>query len=244
MLKNIIIIVFILNILYHYYNKRTTDLFSEEDKEDMEILLGQIPIKKQIDQINDYRFELRDNYNAVYIDKTRGIAKIFVRGTITVHDIITDIKSYFSIDVILKSDIYKHTKKIMDKYKNYKIYLIGHSLGCTIVNRLSNMRTRYNIIKCKLFNPFFGFENVNFYNKNISSVSINFDVVPYLTYLRKLSNTLNMKHVYKSIPIHTLDLVIFHAPPLYDIISDITFYSTLDIGILIIFIILLYNKNI
>lgn len=233
-----VIIILIISLSYNIYKILTNDKLSEEDE--MDLLLPynwhqDVPLKI----INDYVYEERTEYNIVYLNKSSNIAKIYVRGTRNIHDIITDIKCYFSNDAVLKSDIYINSKKIMDKYKNYKIYLIAHSLGSTIANRLANMRGRYNIIKCKFFNPFFGFEKKDFHNKNIASVLNNFDIVTALTYVQNITEIINIKNIHRTLPTHSLEFVSLHLPEIFAVIYNDNILRRLDMLLLFVFIILL-----
>ena len=236
-LKLIIILLSVLIIsIYQRYN---TDIMSKEDTEDQHIMYhfdNIIPATK----INDYKFVIRTKYNIVYENENEGIIKFYVRGTEDFRDIITDIKCYLGEDSIFESDIYKNSEKLLRNYKDKKIYLIGHSLGATIANRLANTYSTgtpfLNIIKIKLFCPYFAFEKEKFYNKDISVIENEYDLVPFATYIRSYVKSHDIKIIFKTIPTNTLELLFIHVTRFFYNIYDDNMIFIIDITVLVIFV--------
>jgi hypothetical protein len=240
----ILIIIFIIITITSIYDKYNSDILSDEDDEDLNItyqFMHPVPREK----INNYNFVIRTSCNIVYENEKENIVKIFIRGTRELEDIVTDIKCYLSEEYISESSIYKKTDKLLQKYTNKKIYLIGHSLGATIVNRLANTyntpNSPINIIYMKLFCPYFAFEKDRFYNINIHVIENKFDLVPYVTFIRKFVKSHDIKIIYKTLPTNTLEFLFLHKIRFFYNIYDDNNIFVMDIMVLIsIIIILIY----
>lgn len=238
----LIIIVFIFTIIIGIYNKYYSDILSAEDIEDLDIMyqfMHPVPRAK----INNYKFVIRTQYNIVYENEKENILKIFVRGTRKLEDVITDIKCYIEEDYIHDSAIYINTEKLLNKYKDRKLYLIGHSLGATIINRLANtyntVNPYFNIINIKFFCPYLAFEKESFYYRDLSIIENDYDIVPFLTYIRNYVKSHDIKIVFKTIPTNTLEFLFLHKIRYFYNIYDDNNIFFIDIGVLVIFIITL-----
>ena len=240
----LIILSIIIIIIYNIYLKLITPNLTDLDKEDLSIMyeltkyLNNNTYKPK-QTINDYTFDTVTGYNIVYKDNKTNTVKFGVRGTLTVTDLYTDIQCYFSQNAIMTSPIFINSKDLLKNYKNYNIYLIGHSLGAAVANRLANLRKNYNIVKCKLYNPFFGFEKVQFYHKKIIVVHNYYDIVPQLAFSRKLIPPRKIIDVFKSLPLNSFEFVLLHKIEFFYKIYNDNFLFILDIVVLVIFYVLI-----
>lgn len=236
-IKLILIITFILTITYGLYRKYYSDHLSYEDKEDLLISLQYFE-DTPLEKINDYELIIKTLDNIVYMKDD--IVKVFIRGTYTIENMLIDLKCYLGINEIKHHDLYISSKKLIEQYKNKKIYLIGHSLGTTIANNIADDHKDYNIIKLNLFNPYFAFGKESFSNKNIYAVENDFDVVPLLTSIIKFIPSKDIKHIFKTIPTNTTEFFLLHHIPFFYSIYNDNIIFILDSLILVVLIILLY----
>lgn len=238
----ILIIVFICTIIIGSYNKYYSDILSDEDIEDLDIMYNFMhPVPRY--EINNYKFIIRTEYNIVYENEEEGIIKFFIRGTRKFEDIITDIRAYLEEDYIHESAIYKNSEQLLQKYKDKKIYIIAHSLGATIANRLANTYNTtnkvFNIINIKFFCPYLAFEKENFYYRDLSIIENDYDIVPLLTYIRNYVKSHDIKIVFKTIPVNTLEFYFLHKIRFFYNIYNDNYIFVIDIMVLVIFIITL-----
>lgn len=201
-------IIFIIIILCIYLFAIITDNpyndYSKDDMINMYILRQMYSNDNPIDMISDYKFIEKTDTNIVY--ENTDMIKFLIRGTYSINDIITISKYYIGINTIKESTIYKNTIILLEKYKNKKIYLIGHSLGSLIANIIMN-ETDYNFINNKMLSFFDGLQSIVL-NNNTNIINFKYDIFSYISLIKHKINT----SMYNNpIPINIYDIVYSHC---------------------------------
>lgn len=198
-MKYIIIIILILIFIISFYYKNAYDKLSYEDIDDLEIVKQYSSVEPK-KQINDYKFVTKDYYNVIYKNNSNNIVKIFIRGILNATDIVSVINYIFGNNNINKSPIYENTYRLLEGYKNNKIYIIGHSFGCCISEEITK-NMKLDIVKKKYFCPFlFNIQEL----KNTHIVNYKYD--PFSSFISKN----NSKTIFRNIPLESSELFFIH----------------------------------
>ena len=116
-------------------------------------------------------------------------------------DIVSVINYIIGNNNIDKSPIYENTYRLLEGYKNNKIYIIGHSFGCRISEEITK-NMKLDVVKKKYFCPFlFNIQE----SKNTHIINYKYD--PVSLFIPKNNNS---KTIFRNIPLESSELFFIH----------------------------------